>query len=364
MTRNSLRYALVLSLSFMLQGCSTVSVSPQDQKEIETAFTLIQEHHLYLEDKKSVLQAAYDTKNTCDVQETFSIPIGNDTIQYPCTRSLTEESHHFAQSLKQQNQTLISGLSHLLQALDPYSSLVPISETQFLFKETEPSVFSAHAGSYATIRIDEFRQNTSRELEQAVKDTMLLHGNKLDGIILDIRGNSGGLIDQAATSADLFLPPNHLLFLYHTRNPLELKEYHSNGSDLTRQAPLFLLVDENTASAAEIFAASLIRQKRAILLGQATKGKGLSQTIYDFTPQTSLFLTTGFVTLPENISYNGRGLHPQYCALFSSRFPLLSCQENTMPSYPEMLKMISFLHNSPLDSEKLLKKQKQSLYSQ
>lgn len=130
----------------------------------------------------------------------------------------------------------------------------------------------------AYIRITQFNPTTSTELRSAIEDAMNEHG-LIRGLILDLRSNPGGILDEAVTIADNFLD---------TGTILSTKGLHVTGDTLTARpgqiipdtAPIAVLIDEQSASASEVLAGVLVESKRAIAVGQRTFGKGSVQGVY------------------------------------------------------------------------------------
>lgn len=147
------------------------------------------------------------------------------------------------------------------------------------------------------IKLANFSRNTSEQVEQAIRK---LQQTQLDGLVLDLRGNPGGLLSSALRTADLFTPQGVLLL--ETRGRIK----RANRRYMARRRPvlqsdidLFVLVDYGSASAAEILAGILQDYDRAVLLGDETFGKGLVQTVFTLNPETRLKMTTAKYYLPS-----------------------------------------------------------------
>lgn len=337
-------------------ACSTALPTSKPSQITDAALSIISENHLYLSSERTIYSKALYEAPSCEAL--FS--------PNSCTPSNKTDLEIFQELQTELNVSQTDIIDLLLSRLDPYSHLATEEEKSFLFKEDEPSVFMAHASAFATIRIDEFRSNTHTELEQALRDTALLHGEKLEAIILDIRGNSGGLVDQAALSADLFLPKGKSLFTHTQRRFPHQTEYQSNSVDQTYGTPLYVLIDKNTASAAEAFALTLMEHKRAILLGEPSKGKGLSQTIFSLPDHHVLFLTTGYLSYGDNRQIEDIGASPQICFVKNKILQGNDCtlKDSQPQEYPKLLKIINFLQESPEKYKLLLEKQKHFAYKQ
>ncbi|MEP6778502.1 MAG: S41 family peptidase [Gemmatimonadaceae bacterium] len=151
---------------------------------------------------------------------------------------------------------------------------------------SDATILSSHVGYVALNMISE---KSSDELEDAVEK--LVEGGA-KSLLLDLRGNGGGLFEEGVRAASLFLPRNALVVSLTGKvgaPPIEHRT-HRNGRFV--DLPLVLLVDARTASAAEIIAAALNDHHRAMLVGEPTYGKGLVQRVVSLTPELSMRMTT------------------------------------------------------------------------
>ncbi len=146
-------------------------------------------------------------------------------------------------------------------------------------------------------------------LAQAISDTVAAHPQTA-GMILDLRGCSGGNFNEALKTADLFL--DTALIAYSQNNKKQLKYYTATPGDILHNKPIAILTDNTTASAAELIAAALSEQSRAVLVGTQTFGKGSIQNTYNVKDQT-LFLTSGHFFTPSGKSLDQAGITPQIC---------------------------------------------------
>lgn len=148
-----------------------------------------------------------------------------------------------------------------------------------------------------------FNYTTADEFNNAVR---ALQRQGMRSLILDLRGNGGGIVDQAVKVAERFLPAGSLIVSQRGRTAADEREWRSsNPSPLT--LPLVLLVDENTASASEIVAGALQDQDRALIVGEKTFGKGLVQNVIDLPLNTGLTLTAARYYTPS-----GRSIQRDY----------------------------------------------------
>jgi carboxyl-terminal processing protease len=146
----------------------------------------------------------------------------------------------------------------------------------------------------AFIRIENFsNENTSQEMEDKFKK---LGEKNLQGLVLDLRGNPGGLLNEGVAVAEHFLKKGDLIVFHHGRSSPN-KNYTARADGPGRNYPIVVLVDRYSASAAEIVTGALQDHDRAWVLGENTFGKGLVQTVYPMGDSTALALTTaGYYT--------------------------------------------------------------------
>lgn len=127
------------------------------------------------------------------------------------------------------------------------------------------------------IRLSRFAEETSAELREAVED---LKTKNVGGLILDLRSNGGGLLQQAVETAELFIEEGKLVVYTRGKNPNSEVRHYSRRLPLFPDKPMVVLVDEGTASASEIVSGALQDWDRAVIMGQQTYGKGLVQQIF------------------------------------------------------------------------------------
>lgn len=145
------------------------------------------------------------------------------------------------------------------------------------------------------VRLVGFNENTHEELAKALEE---LGGTDLQGLILDLRGNPGGLLNEGVAVSDLFLAKNQLIVSHRGRSQRERRYYATRGNQ-GREFPLVVLIDRFTASAAEIVAGALQDHDRALIVGETSFGKGLVQTVYPLSHNTGLALTTARYYTPS-----------------------------------------------------------------
>ena len=140
----------------------------------------------------------------------------------------------------------------------------------------------------AYIRVVAFEESTGRDIQAAIEK---LGGDKLKGLVLDLRNNPGGLVTAALETASLFLKPNKVILTAHGRNVPETIE-RVPMDNVPYTFPVSVLVNGKTASASEIVSGALQDHDRATIVGEPTFGKGLVQSVYPLAEKTGLALTT------------------------------------------------------------------------
>jgi len=156
------------------------------------------------------------------------------------------------------------------------------------------------------VRITQFGENTGNELESAI-DT--LKQEHMKGLILDLRWNPGGLLDQAVEVCQKFLPSGQLVVSTEGRHTLEKYYAHGNGDEL-KDIPIVVLVNLGSASAAEIVTGCLQDLHRGVVLGEKTFGKGSVQTIFPLDDGSALKLTVAKYYTPSHKVIHEHGITP------------------------------------------------------
>lgn len=157
-----------------------------------------------------------------------------------------------------------------------------------------------------------FNYTTTDELQEAIEG---LRARGMNSLVLDLRGNPGGFLDQAIHVAQLFLPSGQLILTQKGRNGLRDNRYESrnNSPDLT---PLVILINENTASASEIVAGAMQDHDRALIVGKTSFGKGLVQSIINLEHGAGLTLTSAKYFTPSGRliqrDYSNGGFYDYY----------------------------------------------------
>ena len=173
-----------------------------------------------------------------------------------------------------------------------------------------PTVASRIEGGVGLVTVSGFNDKTGANVAEAVSKAKASPGFK--GIVLDLRGNPGGLLDQGIAVADIFIAQGRILAT-RGRHPDALQTYDAKGGDVGESVPLVVLVDGRTASAAEIAAAALQDSGRAVLVGTNSFGKGTVQTVLPLPNQGELTLTWSRFYVPSGYALHGLGVLPAIC---------------------------------------------------
>ena len=159
------------------------------------------------------------------------------------------------------------------------------------------------------IRITSFSEDVDTAISKAVKDAEKKYKDKLKGIIIDVRNNPGGLLDQAVNVSDLFLDKGEIVST-RSRNEEDTVKYTAKPGDIAKGLPIVVLVNDGSASASEIVAGALQDHKRAVILGEKTFGKGSVQTVIPLDNHGAMRLTTARYYTPSGRSIQVNGIVP------------------------------------------------------
>ncbi len=164
-------------------------------------------------------------------------------------------------------------------------------------------------GDVGYVRITSFSEQSYDGLEAGVKKIKEKLGAKLKGIILDLRNNPGGLLDQAIKISDAFLDRGEIVST-RSRRADDATRHNATPGDLADKLPMVVLVNGGSASASEIVAGALQDHRRAIVLGTRTFGKGSVQTIMPLSGHGAIRLTTARYYTPSGRSIQAKGIEP------------------------------------------------------
>ena len=164
-------------------------------------------------------------------------------------------------------------------------------------------------GRWAYVKLTGFQDGSSDELVEALDKLDKQKKGGVDGIILDLRYNPGGLLTQAVSISDLFLDAG-LIVRVNGRTEAQTTSYFAKADGTRRMVPMIVLVNEGSASASEIVAGAMQDQKRALIVGTKSFGKGSVQTILPLGDDTALRLTTARYYTPSGRSIHEHGIVP------------------------------------------------------
>lgn len=159
------------------------------------------------------------------------------------------------------------------------------------------------------IRISSFNEDIDKMIAKAVKDAQKKLKNKLAGLVIDVRNNPGGLLDQAVGVSDLFLEQGEIVST-RSRNEEDTVKYSATAGDIAKDLPIVVMINEGSASASEILAGALQDHHRAIVLGEKSFGKGSVQTVIPLRNSAAMRLTTARYYTPSGRSIQAKGIEP------------------------------------------------------
>ncbi len=160
------------------------------------------------------------------------------------------------------------------------------------------------------IRISTFNQETTKELLKALREIKAKTSKTgLTGYIIDVRNNSGGLLEEAVSVSDVFLNTGKIVSI-RGRDPKKELNFSASPGDFTSNAPLMVLINGGTASAAEIVAAALQENKRAVIVGTKSFGKGSVQSVIPLTNKGAIKLTVALYYTPLGKTIQKNGIEP------------------------------------------------------
>jgi carboxyl-terminal processing protease len=165
------------------------------------------------------------------------------------------------------------------------------------------------AGTIGYIRVTTFNQNTDQGVISAIDKIKKEAGHKLIGYVLDLRNNPGGLLDQAISVSDAFLDKGEIVST-RGRSTEDIKRDNATAGDITGGLPIIVIINGGSASAAEIVAGALQDQRRAIVIGTKSFGKGSVQTVVPLPGNGAMRLTTARYYTPSGRSIQATGIEP------------------------------------------------------
>ncbi|MDA0306462.1 MAG: S41 family peptidase [Proteobacteria bacterium] len=195
------------------------------------------------------------------------------------------------------------GLTILREGKKPFD----VTITRAIVKIT--SVRSKAEGKIGYLRITSFNEQTTKGLKKEMAKLRKTIGKDMLGVVLDLRNNPGGLLDQAVYVADAFLDKGEIVST-RSRRPEDTQRFNAKSGDLAKGLPLVVLINAGSASASEIVAGALQDHRRAVLMGVKSFGKGSVQTIMPLPGHGAMRLTTARYFTPSGRSIQAKGIDP------------------------------------------------------
>lgn len=165
-------------------------------------------------------------------------------------------------------------------------------------------------GGYGYVRIAQFQEKTDEDLSKALKAMKEEHKGELKGLVLDMRNDPGGLLDQAVKVSDHFVPEGKMIVYTEGREKDSKMQFTAKKGGKEPGYPIVVVINGGSASASEIVAGALQDHKRAIILGTQSFGKGSVQTIIPLSDDSGLRLTTARYYTPKGRSIQAKGITP------------------------------------------------------
>jgi len=181
---------------------------------------------------------------------------------------------------------------------------------------------------YGYVRISQFQERTAADMRKAISKLKKEHKGNLKGLILDLRNNPGGLLDAAVDVADTFITSGTIVSV-RGRDRANDVSHTATPTDMLKGAPMIVLVNGGSASASEIVSGALQDDKRAIIMGSKTFGKGSVQTVVPLGNDTAIKLTTARYYTPSGRSIQAEGIEPDI--VLDDLKVSESKNQNTMP---------------------------------
>lgn len=195
------------------------------------------------------------------------------------------------------------------------------------------SVRSRAEDDVAYLRVTSFSENTADNMKAAFEKEKKAIGPKLKGIVLDLRNNPGGLLDQAVEISDAFLDHGEIVST-RSRKSEDSRRYSAKSGDIAKDLPIVVLINEGSASASEIVAGALKDHKRGVVMGAKSFGKGSVQTVIPIESHGAIRLTTARYYTPSGVSIQAKGITPDIVVEQAKIEPLKANQNFSEESLP------------------------------
>ncbi|MGA7952636.1 MAG: S41 family peptidase [Gloeobacterales cyanobacterium] len=190
-------------------------------------------------------------------------------------------------------------------------------------------------GQLGYIRLSQFTGTAAKEMRQAVQD---LNKKNVDGFVLDLRSNPGGLLYASAEIAELFMEEGTIVTTQNREG--EVERLSANHHSLTDK-PLVILVNEGSASASEILSGALKDNKRAVLVGAKTFGKGLVQSVHSLSDGSGMAVTIAHYKTPSGADIHKKGIQPDFKVALPKKFTAIEVATAADPQYVEAVQALT-----------------------
>ncbi len=231
----------------------------------------------------------------------------------------------------------------------------PIEVSLYRALIVPPTVTANLVDGIAEFRVSSFNQNTASSLRHELEELAARHHGPLKGVVLDLRGNPGGLLDQGVALADLFIKDGPILST-RGRHPLASQYYDAREGDVGESLPVVVVVDGKSASAAEIVAAALQDSGRAVVVGTNSYGKGTVQTVIRLPNDGEITLTWSRFHSPAGYALHGLGVLPTLCTAgdgVSTTGVLNALEQSPMGSQAPITTNLTLWRHAALDDTDL-----------
>jgi carboxyl-terminal processing protease len=174
------------------------------------------------------------------------------------------------------------------------------------------TVAASRKDNVLILKVSGFNQNTAHAFGERIREAEEKPGAPLKGVVVDLRGNPGGLLNQAIRMADFLIEKGDIVNT-RGRNVGSFQHYEATGRILAKGLPVVVLVDERSASSSEVLTAALQDQHRAVVIGTTSYGKGTVQTVIRLPNDGEMTLTWSRLITPSGYALHGLGIHPTVC---------------------------------------------------
>ncbi len=207
------------------------------------------------------------------------------------------------------DELVYPAIGEMVRNLGPYSQLVTAENKEEIAnkKQFESKIIKTNFGKIGYFNIPSFWFRNPVAIGRDIED---FKHQKVKGIIIDLRGNEGGLISESIFVASYFLPPKTSFMTVKFRDSSEQKFQTSEDYDYYFETPIVIFANSSSASASEMFIGALRDHKRAIILGEKTFGKGLMQRMFELLDGSKLIFSIAEYYLPSGESIHNKGIKP------------------------------------------------------